>query len=204
MSTITLTFDDIQDVTVVVHQIRPTPMNQRDIKKKLAGLENDIVDELDRLLRGYMVTLAVSHPIPGYDVEDLLQEMRFKMWDKIRQGKYDPNRTKPITYFSWVFRTTLYNLAQYHLRNCRIDATSFADSLDDMIDDRPGQNNHANEYAMLKHHDTLVFCDLCSGLIDPHSNYHVFTRRVTDPSLICEPCLLKKAVETLEHLDKYT
>ena len=155
-------------------------------------LDEEIMGMLSSELEGYMVTLAVAHPIPGYDIEDLLQEMRIKMWERIKQGKYDPRRSRPITYFSWVFRTTLYNLYQHQHRACRIDGYNFSDSIDEI------QESLEQETYHLAHHDLRVFCDMCSRLVDPHSNYKVYTRRVTDPMLVCELCTVQRAKELAE------
>lgn len=158
-------------------------MSDLELADSISHLENEILDQLDQHLRAYMVVMATMHPVPGYDTDDLLQEMRFKMWDKIRQGKFDPNKSKPITYFSWVFRTTLYNLNQYHHRQCRIDAYNFSDSIDALTEDLEQETKH------LAHTPQMVFCDLCSGLVDPHSKWNIFTRRSTDPTLVCATCM---------------
>jgi len=153
-------------------------------------LENEIVSLLSTQLEGYMITLAQDHPVPGYDQEDLLQEMRIAIYEKIKKAKYNPKRSLPITYFSWVFRTTLSNLNAKAHRDCRI-AASYAESLDEF----------EFEGSAFKTEDTHVFCGLCSRIVDPHSNYQVFTQRVTDPTLVCEICLQEAAHEKLK---KYT
>jgi DNA-directed RNA polymerase specialized sigma24 family protein len=163
-----------------------SPLETADTVRRM---DNEIVSELSRQLEGYMVTLATAHPVPGYDIEDLLQEMRIKMWERVSQGKYDPSRTRPITYFSWVFRTTLYNLYQHQHRACRIDACNFSDSMDEITDRLEQETYH------LGHTPQMVFCDLCARLVDPHSRYKVYTRRVTDPTLACELCVKERASE---------
>lgn len=179
-------------------------MSPLELNSTINRMENDIVEALDHKLRAYMVTLAVAHPVPGYEVEDLLQEMRIKMWEKVRDGKYDPQRTKPITYFSWVFRTTLFNLRNYQFRDCRIDAHNFSNSLDELLEDGEGGTSSFQEERILAHHEHHTFCDMCARLVDPHSEYRVFTMRVYDPTLVCVQCLSERALELVQRFEEYT
>lgn len=156
-------------------------MSSLEIADQVVKLDNQILKELDEHLRAYMVSMAVSHPVSGYDTEDLLQELRIKIWDKIRQGKYDPNKSKPITYFSWVFRTTLYNLNSHQKRACRIDAYNYSESLDELTD------TLEREPKILSTTPLMVFCDLCHRLIDPHSDWNVYESE-DDRVLACHNC----------------
>lgn len=150
--------------------------------------------ELDRHLRAYMVAYAASHPIPGMDFEDVLQELRIAMWTKVEQGKFDPEKSKPVTYFSWVFRTTVFNLGEKARRPMR-QALTTTDSLDEMME-REGSWGIGNpNFVMakyLRHDERHVFCDRCSRIIDPHTAW------IELPSgVACERCVSETAASML-------
>lgn len=96
------------------------------------SLDNEILTELEPILRPIMVDLAKRYPMAGYDIDDLCQEMRIKAWKVIAAGKYDPNRCKPTSFFYRVFFRHLIDLKRKHKpgKDALDHAYSFNDEYD--------------------------------------------------------------------------
>lgn len=67
---------------------------------------NDILEDTQNI----MWKLARTTRIPGYDADDLMQEMRIKVWETVKKNDYDPDRCKPTSFYYRVCKNHLINL----------------------------------------------------------------------------------------------
>jgi len=67
-----------------------------------------IIDEIYRETDRMIWSLARNTHIPGYDTDDLIQEMRIRIWEVIRDNQYDPERCRETSFF--------YRVCKRHLR----------------------------------------------------------------------------------------
>jgi hypothetical protein len=71
-------------------------------------LTDRIIEEIYKETDQMLNSLARNTKIPGYDTDDLVQEMRIIIWEVIRDDKYDPERCKETSFF--------YKVCKRHLR----------------------------------------------------------------------------------------
>lgn len=86
---------------------------------ELDRVTDQLLTELYERLDPIMWKLARDTKINGYDTEDLVQEMRIKVWQVIDRNKYDPERCKETSFFYRVCKNhliSLYRKSQFNLR----------------------------------------------------------------------------------------
>ena len=89
----------------------------------------EILDETENMLWN----LARTTKIPGYDPDDLMQEMRIKIWQTIKGNHYDPERVKPTSFYYRVCKRHLINLNAsriYKYKNSHPEKRQYRDILD--------------------------------------------------------------------------
>ena len=77
-----------------------------EIKKLTEDIFNEVLKDCERV----MWNIAHSYHIRGYDADDLMQEMRLKIWETIKNNQYDPERTKPTTFYHRVCFNCVYSI----------------------------------------------------------------------------------------------
>lgn len=71
------------------------------------GIVDEILKEIYKRTDKMLWHLAQTSNIPGYDADDLMQEMRIKIWKVIEENKYDPEMCRETTFF--------YRVCKHHL-----------------------------------------------------------------------------------------
>jgi RNA polymerase sigma factor (sigma-70 family) len=74
------------------------------------GIVDEILDEIYKRTDKMLWHIAQTSNIAGYDAEDLMQEMRIKIWKVIKDNKYDPELCKETTFFYKVCKRHLIDL----------------------------------------------------------------------------------------------
>lgn len=105
-----------------------------DLKK----ITEDLLSEILKDCNDMMWQLAHSTKIPGYDADDLMQEMRIKIWRTIKDSKYDPEQTKPTSFYYRVCKNCLIDVRKSKIpyyNTTKPENRHFRDSLDHKIRD---------------------------------------------------------------------
>ena len=92
-----------------------------------------ILEEIFKDLDKMLWNLALTTKIPGYDPDDLMQEMRIKIWKTIKHNNYDPERVKPTSFYYRVCKRHLINLNAskiYRYKNSQPQKREYRDMLD--------------------------------------------------------------------------
>lgn len=76
----------------------------------LKEIEETIFNEINEELTPIIYKLAGKFKIAGYDRDDLVQEMRIKLWNIIKNNKYNPDICRPSTFFYRVFYNLIIDL----------------------------------------------------------------------------------------------
>lgn len=103
---------------------------------ELKDLIEQITEEVLKDTENLMWNLARNTKIPGYDPEDLMQEMRTKIWQTIRDNNYDPERVKPTSFYYRVCKRHLINLNAsriYKYKNSHPEKRQYRDILDTKV-----------------------------------------------------------------------
>lgn len=79
-------------------------------ENKLEQITDKILNEVLKDTENMMWKLARTTRIPGYDVDDLMQEMRIKVWETVKKNHYDPELCKPTSFYYRVCKNHLINL----------------------------------------------------------------------------------------------
>lgn len=77
---------------------------------ELNNLVDEILNEVLKDTENIMWKLARTTHIPGYEADDLMQEMRIKIWQTIEKNHYDPELCKPTSFYYRVCKNHLINL----------------------------------------------------------------------------------------------
>lgn len=100
---------------------------------QLNEITEKIVNEVLQDTENMLWRLARTTLIPGFDADDLMQEMRIKIWQTIREDKYDPERIKPTSFYYRVCKNHLINLNKskiYKYNNTLPKDREYRDCLD--------------------------------------------------------------------------
>ncbi len=68
-----------------------------------------------------LVAKSKSTHIPGLDWEDIAQDLRITLWQKM--SRYDPKRGSPRTFAVKVMRNRIIDLARKHMVTIRVPAS---------------------------------------------------------------------------------
>lgn len=85
------------------------PTRQTLIQKICNQYDDKAWDDFVGLYKGYIYVVIRKMSIPHDQVADLLQEILLKVWSKLPEFKYEPNKTK--------FRTWLNRITKNHVLN---------------------------------------------------------------------------------------
>lgn len=99
----------------------------------LGEVSEELVKTLCHDLNRVLWKIARTTHIPGYDPEDLMQEMKIKIWEVVRDNKYDPERVQPSTFFYRVCKNYLMDLHKsriYKYKTTLPKNREFKDALD--------------------------------------------------------------------------
>lgn len=96
----------------------------------------EILKETDKMLW----SLARNTNIPGYDPDDLMQEMRIKIWETVKNNLYDPELVKETSFYYRVCKNYLIDLNKskiYKYNSTSPENRRYRDTLDQkcVIDD---------------------------------------------------------------------
>lgn len=73
-------------------------------------VQNELLDEILKDVDKSLWNLVRKWHITGYDADDLMQELRIKIWQVIDSEQYDPYRSKPTTFFQIICTNHLKRL----------------------------------------------------------------------------------------------
>jgi DNA-directed RNA polymerase specialized sigma24 family protein len=94
---------------------------------------NEVLKECDNILW----KLARTTKVPGFDADDLMQEMRIKIWKTVKNNHYDPERVKPTSFYYRVCKNHLINLNAskiYKYKTTSARKRCYRDILDQKVD----------------------------------------------------------------------
>ncbi len=103
-----------------------------ELKPKLSVFD-ELIQEVFKDLENVMWNLARNTKIPGYDADDLMQEMRIKVVDTLKNNNYDPDKCKPTSFYYRVCKNCLINLNAskiYKYKNSKPQNRNYRDYLD--------------------------------------------------------------------------
>ena len=92
------------------------PTRQTLIQKICNQYDDDAWNDFVSLYKGYIYIVIRKMNIPHDQVADLLQEILLKLWNKLPEFKYEPNKAK--------FRTWLNRITKNHVLNYLRDESS--------------------------------------------------------------------------------
>jgi len=84
---------------------------------EIKRITDEIVEEILKDTEKVMWKIARTTHIPGYDADDLMQEMRIKVWQTVIANNYDPERVKPSSFFHRVCKNLLIDLNKSKIFN---------------------------------------------------------------------------------------
>jgi DNA-directed RNA polymerase specialized sigma24 family protein len=97
---------------------------------ELNDLTEQIVNEVLKETESVMWKMARTTYIPGFDCDDLMQEMRIKIWETIKNNGYDPERTRETSFYYRVCKNCLIDLNRSKLMNHKLKNAPYRDLLD--------------------------------------------------------------------------
>ncbi len=84
---------------------------------KLRDSQNeDAWDEFVRIYRPYLYTIIRQMNVPRDDIEELMQQIFVKLWEKLPENIYDPDRAKFRTWLARITRNHVINYVNSRLR----------------------------------------------------------------------------------------
>ncbi len=113
-------------------------MGIKESEKPHIPLMDELLSEVLAETEKMMWSLARNTTIPGYDADDLMQEMRIKVWRTIKDSKYDPEQTKPTSFYYRVCKNCLIDVRKSKIpyyNTTKPENRHFRDSLDHKIRD---------------------------------------------------------------------
>lgn len=105
--------------------------------RSMDNLTEQILIEILNETENVLWSLARTTKIPGYEADDLMQEMRIKIWKTIKADQYDPDRVQPTSFFYRVCKRHLINLNAariYKYKNSHPENREYRDILDQKVD----------------------------------------------------------------------
>lgn len=146
------------------------------------SMDETIFEELEALLHNMYYSFANKFPVPGMEPDDIVQELRIKVWETLQRNKFDPNRdVRPSTFFHLVLTRHAMNLQRAALAKKRQDdmLAKTSHSIDYEWDSTLSGGESSIPWADTQLSLSVPFdhylCDRCHRLVDEHTNYMVFT-----------------------------